>query len=145
VKLKDNYYSDADLQKLLVIDQSKFDATRPGIQLITYQVTDPSGNKSLKAQRYVVVNEVTGIEELNANSELSVYPNPSKGMFKVTHRSGKRLTSVEVMDVMGRKVYQNTQSDTQVDVNLTEMNKGLYLIMMKDESGQEYTAKLIVE
>jgi hypothetical protein len=46
-------------------------------------VTDPSGNKYRKQDRLVTVEEFTSVKELSANSNVSIYPNPSKGLFTV--------------------------------------------------------------
>ena len=145
IKIKDNFYSDADLQSRLVTDLSKLDVNRPGIQIITYQVTDPSGNKSLKVERYINVIEVTGINEINANSQLSIYPNPSKGLFTVGNKSNTLITSVQVMDVIGKTVYSKAAHTKEVEIDLTSMNKGLYLVIIKDEAGNEFSSKVIVE
>ncbi|MES2560888.1 MAG: T9SS type A sorting domain-containing protein, partial [Bacteroidota bacterium] len=145
VKIKDNYYADSTLQALLVVDQSKLDVTMPGICFISYTVTDPSGNKARKVQRLVSVIEVTGISELSSNSNLSIYPNPSKGLFTIANKTKTSITSVLVMDAVGKTVYTKAAQSNEVTVDLTLMNKGLYMVIIKDENGKEYSSKVVVE
>ncbi|MES2780556.1 MAG: immunoglobulin-like domain-containing protein, partial [Bacteroidota bacterium] len=145
VKLKDNYYPDSTLQTLLIKDVSKLDVTRPGIQIISYQVTDPSGNISLKAERLINVIEVTGLSEMSNNNNLSIYPNPNKGQFTIANKENTRIASVKIMDAVGRMVYQQATQSKEVDVDLTAMNKGLYLVIIKDENGKELTSKIIIQ
>jgi hypothetical protein len=145
VKIKDNYWPDSTLQKLLVVDQSKLDITRPGIQIITFQVTDPSGNTSLKIARYVNVLTVTSLNEVNVNNSLSIYPNPSKGLFTVASKGNASIAAIQAIDVMGKTVYTKTTQSNSVEVDLTQMNKGLYMVIIKDENGNEFSSKVLVE
>jgi hypothetical protein len=145
VKIKDNYWPDSTLQKLLVVDQSKLDITRPGIQIITFQVTDPSGNTSLKIARYVNVLTVTSLNEVNVNNSLTIYPNPSKGLFTVASKGNASIAAIQAIDVMGKTVYTKTTQSNSVEVDLTQMNKGLYMVIIKDENGNEFSSKVLVE
>jgi hypothetical protein len=145
VKLKDNYYSDADLQKLLVIDQSKLDVTRPGVYFVGYTVTDPSGNKARKEERLVRVVEFTGIEELNKGSHISIYPNPSAGLFKVATMQRSLITKIVVINAIGQSVYNQSIKSAEQEVNLTNVNRGLYIIIIQDETGKEYCSKICIE
>ncbi|MES2780588.1 MAG: immunoglobulin-like domain-containing protein, partial [Bacteroidota bacterium] len=145
IKLKDNYYSDSTLQTLLIIDQSKLDVSMSGIYFVTYEVTDPSGNKSKKAQRLVSVVEVTGLSELSNNNNVSIYPNPSKGQFTIANKTNTTIKTVKVMDAMGRIVLEKTAQFKEVEVDLTSMNKGLYMVIIKDANGNEYSGKVVLE
>ncbi|MES2561086.1 MAG: immunoglobulin-like domain-containing protein, partial [Bacteroidota bacterium] len=145
VKIKDNYYADSTLQTLLVVDQTKLDVNIPGLYFVNYTVTDPSGNKSRKVQRLVTVIEVTGISELSSNSNLSIYPNPSKGLFTIANKTNTSIVSVQVMDAVGKAVYTKATQSNEVTVDLTLMNKGLYFVIIKDSTGKEYSSKIVVE
>jgi PKD repeat protein len=145
VKINDNYYIDADLQSLLKRDTSKLDMTISGIYFVTYQVTDPSGNKSRKEQRLVQVVDFTGVDEINANSNVAVYPNPSKGVFTVSARNNTKITTVKVMDMLGKTVYTKRVNTNSTEVDITAMNKGLYMIILEDENHKTYSGKIIVE
>ncbi len=129
----------------MVVDQSKLDVTSPGVYFVTYMVTDPSGNKYRKQDRLVTVEEFTSVKELSANSNVSIYPNPSKGLFTVASKLNKRIASVTVMDAIGKTVYAASTSTNEVEVDLTQMNKGLYMVIIKDENGVEYSSKVVVE
>ncbi|MES2778430.1 MAG: immunoglobulin-like domain-containing protein, partial [Bacteroidota bacterium] len=149
VKLKDNYYPDSLLQSLLTIDLSKVDVTRPGYYFAIYSVTDPSGNKATAVQRLINVIEngpcATGIKELSSNSNLSIYPNPNTGLFTIANKTNSNITAVQVMDVVGRTVYTKATQSNEVNVDLTTMNKGLYMVIIKDANGNEFSSKVIVE
>ncbi|MES2560546.1 MAG: immunoglobulin-like domain-containing protein [Bacteroidota bacterium] len=149
VKIRDNYYADSVLQGELNIDLSKVDVSRPGYYFAVYSVTDPSGNKAVSVQRLINVIEngicATGIKELSTNNNLSIYPNPNKGMFTIANKTTTSITSVQVMDVVGKTVYSKTTDSNEVNVDLTSMNKGLYMVLIKDANGNEFSSKVVVE
>jgi hypothetical protein len=46
---------------------------------------------------------------------------------------------------MGKTVYTKTTQSNSVEVDLTQMNKGLYMVIIKDENGNEFSSKVLVE
>jgi PKD repeat protein len=149
VKIRDNYYADSTLQGLLSIDLSKVDVSRPGYYFAVYNVTDPSNNKAISVQRLINVIEngpcATGIKELSTNSNLSIYPNPNKGMFTIAGKSNTQIAAVQVMDVVGKTVYNKTTQASELQVDLTDLNKGLYMVIIKDNNGNEFSSKVVIE
>ncbi|MES2779990.1 MAG: immunoglobulin-like domain-containing protein, partial [Bacteroidota bacterium] len=149
VKVKDNYYSDSTLQSILVTDKSKLDVSRPGLYYVIYTVTDPSNNVAEPAKRLIQVIEngpcATGIQELSNNSNISVYPNPNKGIFTIANKTQSNIVAVRVMDIIGKTVYSQTTQSNEVEVDLTSMNKGMYMVVIKDENGNEFSSKVVVE
>jgi hypothetical protein len=114
-----------------------------------YTVTDPSGNKSFTTQRLINVIEdgpcFTSVKELSANSNVSIYPNPSKGLFTVASKGNASIAAIQAIDVMGKTVYTKTTQSNSLEVDLTQMNKGLYMVIIKDENGNEFSSKVVVE
>jgi len=145
VKLVDNYYSNSDLQGALETNTSGLNVDRPGLYIVTYQVADPSGNRSAKVQRYVEVVEVTALEEKDAAALVSVYPNPNTGVFSVTAKNGQQLKHVKVYDVVGKQIADLTSDTASVVVNLAGYNKGIYLIWVEAADGSSFNTKVVVE
>jgi hypothetical protein len=93
----------------------------------------------------------TGINELKATGEgVSVYPNPSKGVYTVAIKNYqlKIKNFVEVYNVLGQQVYSNSlvipNSGFQID--LTAQPTGIYLYRVISENGELIgTGKLIKE
>jgi hypothetical protein len=146
VKLKDNYYSDATLRANLTTDLSGINMTRPGLYYVKYNVADPSGNKAAETSRLIrVVESISGLNELQARSNIAIYPNPNNGLFNITKKNNTHIKQVKVMDVLGKVILNNTYNATDVAIDLTNMNKGLYLVMIEDENGITTTNKVVVE
>ena len=89
---------------------------------------------------------VDGIDNEFMNNTLSVYPNPAKDVWVVSNDIAARpITSIELHDVMGRRVY--SQQDLRTHDHTIARNglsDGLYLISIKTEDGS-VVKKLILE
>jgi len=147
VKLKDNFYTDAQMRGAAYFsqDESQLDMTRPGYYFVTYNLTDPSGNKAEPQQRLIQVVNFTGVDEINANSNVAVYPNPSQGRFAVGTKNGSNITSVKVMDLLGKVVFTQALDADQAQLDLTTMGKGMYMILVEDSQHNSYSGKIIIE
>ena len=83
----------------------------------------------------------TGIGNLNAelNAALSVYPNPSTGVFQLSLNAANRVNgSIVIFDMTGKQVYNNAIDviglyDTTI--NLNAMPKGVYAIQLRTSEG----------
>jgi hypothetical protein len=49
------------------------------------------------------------------------------------------------MDVLGKVILNNIYNASSVAIDLTTMNKGLYMVMIEDENGLTTTSKVLVE
>jgi hypothetical protein len=82
---------------------------------------------------------VEGITDLNLSSQLSIYPNPSTGIFNVELNTGHALNGqMLITDVTGRTVYLE-QFDAsglyKSAINLNNCAKGFYLLQLKTTAG----------
>ena len=85
----------------------------------------------------------------NANIEL--YPNPTNGELHIKtvgdEFAGK--VTVSIVDITGKVVYSTTQSifgsNSIIDVNASNISKGIYLVNVRDENGKLAVKKLIIE
>ena len=82
---------------------------------------------------------VTGVSNLIESSQLSIYPNPSNGLYNVELNADKALSGeVVVCDVTGRRVYTQRISTTgfyKTVVDLTHCAKGFYMIQVRTSEG----------
>ena len=111
-----------------------FTATTEDLENITngtYTVIVTDGNGCDTSVSISV--ELTGINNLE-NLSFSMYPNPTDGA--VTIATKTNINSVRVLDVLGNLVNENSfKNRTKVDLNLTNLNSGLYLIEVTTEDG----------
>ncbi|MBK0404380.1 T9SS type A sorting domain-containing protein [Adhaeribacter sp. BT258] len=88
----------------------------------------------------------TGVKENILQSNVVVFPNPSTGLFNLKVPATTRNYSVEVMDLTGKLVKQQTVTNNAgtSQLNLNGTAKGIYILKIASE-GNVATRKLIVE
>ncbi len=72
-----------------------------------------------------------------ANQSLTVYPNPSNAVVQL---SGGEFNWIEVYSLDGKLLIH---SDLENAVNISRLEKGIYLIKAEDKNGQTYYAKIL--
>jgi hypothetical protein len=81
----------------------------------------------------------TGITNISSVSTISVYPNPSSGVFTLMLPKDMREFQTRVFDLSGKLIHQ---SNNQLSIDLSEYNTGMYLLQTQ-MNGQIFRAKLI--
>jgi len=109
-----------------------------------------AGGSELAIDNVKVVNNTgTGINDNKTNTlEMSIYPNPSNGKFKISMPFEKSaLAKITVSDIIGRVIYSNQVSinagQNQVDVDLSKIHGGIYLVKTEVE-GKTNVSKIII-
>lgn len=85
------------------------------------------------------INEI--IEMSKANLEL--YPNPTQGILKLDFNNTESPVDIAILDVSGRVVYNNTHHEHNVEIDLSEYGKGLFIVSIQSEELNE-TRKITV-
>ncbi len=87
-----------------------------------------------------VVTELSGVSNINSVN-LSVYPNPSNGLFTVKAENDFNLN---VVDVAGKLVYQGQISNNVNTVDLTNVQAGMYFFKFSS-ANNSYFQRVIVK
>lgn len=148
-------YPQADINLTLPFDCYKFvindqygDGMNSGFGVGSYQVLangvvisgiEGGAFGSSESKVFQVAN-ILGVENFNAN-EITLYPNPSNGIFTI---STQLPTDVVAIDVTGKVVFRMLNINNQTTLNLTQLQKGLYLLKLSNELGEQ-TKKIIIE
>jgi PKD repeat protein len=142
VVASDNYDQPSEIR--ILIDSSAYVKDVPGDCYIFYTAVDSSGNRSEPMFREVQVRFPVGIKELNQNNTLTVYPNPSTGIFYINSKELKGAT-ITVYDMTGREVLTQQISEGAEDtaIDMTGKMQGMYHMVLT-HNGQSYHAKVTV-
>lgn len=93
-----------------------------------------------------IVEKVTGITDLEVQNALSVYPNPSKGVYQVNLGNEMEATSIRVYDLMGSTILEITEiNSAQAIVNLANSANGIYFLELTTSEGTKAVQKLVKE
>jgi len=82
-----------------------------------------------------------GVQELAENSVIAAFPNPSSGLFYLS--SSIPLEKLELIDLSGKRLLEETQIFTQID--LTKLQNGVYFVRVKTIDNEEKTLRLVKE
>jgi len=108
-------------------------ATAAGLSQGTYTLVVTDANNCSKSISGVV-NCPTGINELPAEIEFSVYPNPSNGKYQVASSAGIQGTlSIEVYSLLGERVcsVSNPAGQSINEVDISQQPAGVYFMHLK--------------
>lgn len=71
----------------------------------------------------------TEVKDLNTDNSISVYPNPSNGIYRL--KSSSQMKEYTIFDQLGRVVVNKRISTENETVNLSELNNGLYYLAVR--------------
>ncbi len=148
-------YPQPDINLTLPFDCYKFvmndsygDGMNSGYGVGSYQIlannvlipTIEGGAFGSSDSRKFQVANILSAEDFNVN-EITLYPNPSNGIFTI---NTQLPTDVVAIDVTGKEVFRMLNINNQTTLNLTQLQKGLYLLKLSNELGEQ-TKKIIIE
>ena len=119
--------------------------TQAGTYMVTLTVTN--GNCTDQTTFTINVVNSVGLEE-NLLSNINIYPNPANNQLRIefdSNESGKG--SISILDMSGKIVLINNLSvfgNNSVNLNISSLANGLYLVRIKTENGQSLS-KLVIE
>ena len=82
-----------------------------------------------------------GVIDIQQNSNVLIYPNPSKGIFTV---SGNGIKQIEIFDISGKFIYKKDTSEPSLSIDLRAYKKGLYFVKIATVS-ETSIKKLLIE
>ncbi len=92
-----------------------------------------------------IMNSAMASQQLSSASfevaKIKVFPNPSNGIFTI---DTTLPTEINVVDVTGKEVYKASNITNQSSINVSSLQKGVYLLKMKNELGEQ-TEKIIIK
>lgn len=113
--------------------------TATGLSTGVYTVCVTNTGNGCSSCQAVTINCLTGIEEDNTNGNISVYPNPSTGVF-VIETADLINAKLEITNVIGSVVYKSEIKNDKTEINLSELNKGVYFLKIEN-----LVRKIIIE
>jgi len=78
--------------------------------------------------------------------DIKIFPNPNNGTFNIRLENPGSLVSIEVMDIVGRKVFDKKTFGNEgslIEIRLSDVEKGLYFCAVSEQSGNGLSRNLI--
>ena len=79
-----------------------------------------------------------------SNSSISFYPNPANTEITLSN-DGCESCSVVIYNVEGKQVYVKTNVSDKFKINVSEFNRGLYLIKLVDKENKSFSKRLVID
>ncbi|MCF8380411.1 MAG: T9SS type A sorting domain-containing protein [Bacteroidales bacterium] len=108
----------------------------------TATIVVTSADGTVTSTTTIVFNPPTSISDFNS-SEVSIYPNPVNGLLNL-RMPANSYQGIEIFNMLGQKVMQETIKVGQKSINVEGLNKGVYVMSLSGEAGT-HTAKFIKE
>ncbi|HQQ93856.1 MAG TPA: GEVED domain-containing protein [Bacteroidia bacterium] len=104
----------------------------------TYTVVGTNANGCQGTATYqLIVTDCTGLKDVTTTQNgVKLYPNPTSGEF-VVEIHNKTLNSVQVTDLTGRIVYNNSSKNEKISIDLGNYANGVYYVKVSTDQGSE--------
>ncbi|KAB2815294.1 T9SS type A sorting domain-containing protein [Phaeocystidibacter marisrubri] len=83
------------------------------------------------------------VEEWNSTAQVVAYPNPATDRMTIELEGGN-ITGVSLYDLSGRAVLNHTATEARVELNLSGLRAGAYILRVNDSKGNVHTARVII-
>jgi PKD repeat protein len=91
----------------------------------------------------------TSMNEISLNNfNLALYPNPAKNNIFVESSVDNNNSVIELFNILGKKFHTidfDKISNNKLEINISNLNKGIYFIKFTTENNVSKTEKFIVE
>ncbi len=117
--------------------------TTPTMVALTTNVTEYITGTPQSGRVYRFTNNtITSVKNISMASNLQLYPNPAKDKLYINNISSElNNATIEFYDVAGKQIHVENLSN---EINISSLNKGIYLVKIKTEAGQSIFLNKIV-
>ncbi len=126
-----------------VADLSKLNNQIPGTYLVSYYVTDPSGNSAVPISRQVKVrdNFISAVEEVKTG-DVKLYPVPTNGLMTIELNEKENIKTLKVFDMLGKEIadVKVNVNGSKAEIDLQGKAFGIYILNIETETAT-YTKK----
>ncbi len=99
-----------------------------------------NANKDIMQSTYAT--EALATSEFGSTAQIKMWPNPSTGIVRVSTESP---VNVVITDISGKVVFTMNEVSNETQMNLSSLQKGIYLAKMTTSEGVEQTQKVVLK
>ena len=107
----------------------------------------PPFNTEKVAELTISLESVLNVNHTSFLEKVKLYPNPTNGNITISNIQNIELKTIEFYSVLGKLVKQIEvkQNSSKLSLDLSQFNKGMYLLKVLDANGASHTQKLVIE
>ena len=118
----------------------------PVLQITTQPLLLIAGPETVTAVKYKNEMNLGGIENTTDAAGFVVYPNPSATNFTVSNTQNKTWNKLSLINTSGQVVYTDqTGGSGHVSVNVSQLSRGLYYLLLEQNAQVIYRQKIQVQ
>ena len=121
----------------------------PGIGTVRINVTSTDDeNINLNVYYVVTAQEATGIGKVQNLKDISIYPIPAREFITVIANPSIKATRMEIYNVLGQRLKTelfSSDKNNRIDLNIQELDKGMYFARVYTQNGEVYTKQFTKE
>ena len=96
----------------------------------TYYKHFQNGDKVVISTRYVhCINHIEGRIRSKKN-DITIYPNPANNHFDVVNNNSNGNIQIEVLDVLGKSIYQIDNAELNQRITVSDWSNGIYSVFV---------------
>ncbi|MEM7161948.1 MAG: T9SS type A sorting domain-containing protein [Bacteroidota bacterium] len=85
------------------------------------------------------------VQEVEASKVFSLFPNPSEGIIRIQAVNNEiKIEAIEIIDISGKAVFNEQITNTIQELDLSELNSGMYMATVITEDGRIFAQRLIL-
>ncbi len=118
-------------------------AVTPGIVAITYSVTDSVNGCVNTVSNDVFVDVCNGVRTMTEDGMVSIYPNPSSGIFTIDLSAVKGRSRVVLMNMESQSIGRwEIEGNSSKTIDLDNLAEGVYFMRINNEE-KNYVIRLV--
>lgn len=92
----------------------------------------------------ILIDSLASVGSMPGDGELTIFPNPGSDLLNVVLPDSFKTGKLEMFDPSGKKLYTDRYVNTpHCSFPVANLSKGLYLVVVSDDSGRQLTKKWI--
>jgi hypothetical protein len=111
----------------------------------TYIVWSTNANGCGSASLTQSVSICNTLTENSAVRSINLYPNPSKGVFKIVMNEKIEKSEITIYNSIGQLIYKNSLKEGTSNIDISKFSAGYYYTVITSNGEKIYNEKIIVE
>jgi len=117
--------------------------TNPQEVISSLQGIAPFSSEIIGTLTITLENVVLGNNDNQLIENIAIYPNPTSNFITISTNENT-ISSIEIYNILGKEILKlNTTNSNQIEVNLSDLSSGIYLINIIDSSGKSTLKKVV--
>jgi hypothetical protein len=113
--------------------------TNPPDPIASLQAVPPFSNEKMGTLT-ITLESVLGNND-NLKSDIELFPNPTNGMLRIT--GAYSINAIEVYNVLGSKVFEQNFTSKQAELDISNLQSGVYMFRIVSSDGNSVVKKVI--